>query len=346
MATALETVSKMISASISFGGYYACVEKYVRAARYCEEAGLSGVWIADSQMIHRDPYECLALCATATRKIQLGTAVTNPVTRDVTVTACAIATLNEVSGGRAILGIGPGDSSVRRIGQKPASVETLGKSIKTIRKICAGEAVEFPNGEQVSMRWSSDQLTVFVSATGKKMLKLAGELGDGAIVNVGSSPQAMEDAIETLRHGAGERFRNFNVADLTFINIAENRRDALEAARPYVIWYWRNAPRLFELNGLSPEKLKAEFEAFERDYVAHDHIHSEDISSALAESSFISDEMVRKFAIAGTPEDCIRMIKEKERLGVKSFIARHTGNEREWEIFLRTYCEQVVPGLR
>ena len=323
------------------------MKKYVEAAKYCESHRLESVWFADSQMIHRDVYICMALCADHTSNIKLGTAVTNPVTRDITVTGGAVCTLNEISNGRAILGIGPGDSSVRRIGRSPATVSKLEANVLELRKICGGEPLSYPNGETIAMRWASGKVPIYISATGKRMLELAGRIGDGVIINVGTSEASLRDAVQQVEHGLSARNQSssFTVADLSFVSIAESRHEAMNAARPYVVWYWKNAPRLFELAGIQTGSFARELERATESYVEHDHIHNSDWPEALSRSSFVTDEMVKRFTISGTPEDCVRMLKEKERLGVQLFIARHTGNEREWQEFLASYCQDVVPKL-
>ena len=331
--------------ALSLGGYYTTATKYVQCAKYSEESGVHSLWLADSQMIHRDVYECLALCANETTNIGLATGVTNPITRDVTVSASAICTLNEISHGRAIFGLGPGDSSVRRIGKSPSTVSAFESYVTTLRKLCAGEPMLFPSGETVAMRWASGRVPIFISATGERMLQLAGRIGDGVIINVGASKESLSDAVAHVR--SGEKVREVDsklvIADLSFISVAEDRQDAIRAARPYVIWYYKNAPRLFKINGVPTENFERELEAVKQRYVEHDHIHTDDWSAALTRSSFITDEMVDKFAIAGTPEDCVRKLKEKEGLGVELFIARHTGDERDWEKFLSSYCEDILP---
>jgi 5,10-methylenetetrahydromethanopterin reductase len=324
--------------AISFGGYYESVKKYVDAAKYCETHGAHSIWLADSQMIHRDIYEALALCAIKTKRVKLGTAVTNPVTRDQTVTACAVSTLEEISNDRAILGIGPGDSSVRRIDSRPAKVADLRDAVSRIRRICSGETFPSKTGEELSMRWSRHRVPIFISATGPKMLALAGEIGDGVIMNVGTGEKAVKNALKRI-NSVEHRNKDFKVADLSFVHLSEDRKTAINEARSYVVWYLKNARYLFSENGLSTASKESEFNA---KYLVHDHIHSDAPNFGSEDLVHITDEMVDKFTIAGTPEDCLRKLREKEKAGIDIFIARHTGESREWERFLRMYFEAVV----
>jgi 5,10-methylenetetrahydromethanopterin reductase len=334
---------------LSFGGYYTTARKYGEVAAFAEQNGLYSIWNTDVQMIDRDVYECLAVSAMKTERIKLGPAITNPLTRHATVTASAIMTLNEISGGRAILGIGPGDGSVRRIGLKPSSVKRLESTIITLRKLLAGEKLVFGDVSDSSMRWTADRIPIAVSATGPNMLRLAGHVSDCVILNVGINDNAIRDGIKRIYEGVSERKekpQEFSVACFTYFSIGENRQEAINAARPYVIWYIRNAVRLFALAGISIEQFTNQLSSSQRDYLETDFIHADSWSESMERSSFVTDEMVRNFTTAGTPEDAVRLIKDKERLGVEMCIARHTGDEKDWLNFLKLYCESVVPAFK
>jgi 5,10-methylenetetrahydromethanopterin reductase len=326
------------------------VAKYVDACRYAEMQNVHSVWLPDSQLIHRDVYICLSLCARETTRIRLATGVTNPVTRDVSVTAGAISTLNEISGGRAILGIGSGDSSVRRMGLSREKISYFESYVTTLRRLCRGDPIELSNGEKASMRWPSAKIPIFVSATGPKMLELAGRMGDGAIINVGCADKSLAEAMDAVSRGRSHSEANhrsqLSIADFSFINIAEDRHSAVEAAKPYVIWFLKNSPRLFKLNGISTRDLESYLDRLSGGFVERDFIHSDDRSPDSDYRSLVTEEMVNSFAIAGTPEDCVRKMREIEKKGVDLFIARHTGDEEDWKTFLRLFCESVVPNFR
>lgn len=333
--------------SLSFGGYYTSAKKYAEAAVFAEKSGLYSIWNTDVQMIDRDAYQCLAASALSTSRIKVGPAITNPLTRHLTVTASAIMTLNEISNGRAILGIGPGDGSVRRIGLNPATTHKLESTISDLKRLLAGEPVEFAKGVSNAMRWKSGNIPIFVPATGPKMLELAGRVADGVIMNVGTSPNAVKDAIQKIRLGQSQRGGNpkYTIACFNYFSIAEDRDDAIKAAKPYVVWYWRNAVRLFQLSGISMQNFKNQLTPSQRDYLETDFIHANDWKESVEKSSFVTDEMVKNFTIAGTPEDVIKQIKDMEKLGVNMYIARHTGDEEDWKQFLKIYCERVAPAF-
>src|SRR5437763_10776462 len=116
------------------------VERIVALTRQAESAGFEYGWIFDSHILWLEPYPLLTLMAANTKNMRLGTCVTNPAVRDITVTSSLFATLNLISGGRMQLGIGRGDSSRRVLGKKPVTSDRLEQSVDTFRKLTAGQA--------------------------------------------------------------------------------------------------------------------------------------------------------------------------------------------------------------
>ena len=154
-----------------------------------------------------DPYPILGLVAEATQRIRLGTLVTNPVSRHPTVTASALATLNEISGGRMDLGIGRGDSAVRLVGDRPASIDQLERAIAVIRALVGGRTVTL-DGVDIQLPWASPRvLPVWIAGYGPKVIDLAARVADGAIFQL-ADPEILTPLIERLREreaAAGRR---------------------------------------------------------------------------------------------------------------------------------------------
>src|ERR1700733_1055441 len=118
------------------------IERIVGLTRQAESAGFEYGWIFDSHVLWKEPYPLLTLMASNTQRMRLGTCVTNPATRDLTVTASLFATLNLISGGRMELGIGRGDSSRRVLGKKPVSWSQLEQSVNVFRDLTSGREIE------------------------------------------------------------------------------------------------------------------------------------------------------------------------------------------------------------
>lgn len=157
----------------------------VALMRAAEAAGFDDGWVFDNQIAAMEPYSLLGMVADATDRLRLGTCVTNPASRHPTVTASGLATLNLVSDGRMQLGIGRGDSAVRLIGERPATVAALETSIGMIRTLVAGGSVVV-NGVDVAFPWAEPRdLAVWVAGYGPKVLDLAARVADGVILQLG-----------------------------------------------------------------------------------------------------------------------------------------------------------------
>src|SRR5579864_5609048 len=155
--------------------------RVIELARQAEIHGFSHAWTFDSHLLWEEPFVIYSRILDATRRINVGTMVTNPATRDWTVTASLFATLNEMYGNRTVCGIGRGDSSVRVLNGRPTSLATLRSCIEVIRGLANGGSVQY-NGITVRFPWNPEtRLEIWVAAYGPKALALAGEVGDGFI---------------------------------------------------------------------------------------------------------------------------------------------------------------------
>src|ERR1700758_1053099 len=130
------------------------VERILSLTRQAEQAGFQYGWIFDSHILWLEPYPLLTLMAANTKNLRLGTCVTNPAVRDITVTASLFATLNLISGGRMQLGIGRGDSSRRVLGKKPVTPAELEQAVKAFRNLTGGKETEY-EGCPARLTWAS-----------------------------------------------------------------------------------------------------------------------------------------------------------------------------------------------
>src|SRR5690625_3016584 len=148
----------------------------VQLARSAEQYGFSHVWTFDSHVLWQEPYVIHSAILAQTDSIKVGPFVTNPATRDWTVTASVFATLNEMYGNRTVCGIGRGDSAVRVSGGGPTTLRTLRESVHVIRELANSRPVTY-QGTEVQLDWSQgSQLEVWVAAYGPKALQLTGEI--------------------------------------------------------------------------------------------------------------------------------------------------------------------------
>ena len=265
---------------ISFGGTYLPSKRMAELAKEAETGGFEHIWFGDSQMIYRDPYVSMALCALNTSKVKLGTAVTNPYTRDPSVTANSILTAYEVAPGRMILGIGTGDSAVRRIDSKPRPVKEVESAVNTIRDLVEGREIEYKKGQKIGIIFTDGvKIPVYVVASGPMMLQMAGRAGDGVLMNTGSVSESIDFAVKNVNKGAEEAGKDISEIDLTSVNlwsVAEDRQTAIDLGRPYVEWFMVNSPWLLDTAGFSSQSLKTKVEEMKANYLKYDFIHTTD----------------------------------------------------------------------
>lgn len=191
----------------------------VTTAVAVEAQGYRRLWVAESPPLGRpDCYLTLNECARATRRLVVGPGVTNPVTRDLSVTAGAVATLHELTGGRIVLGMGAGGSAVLGAGLRPATIARLEATIERLREVLDGRGVQVP---------------IFLAAGGPRALHVAGRLADGVITSVGTHPALLRRAVGHVEDGiaaAGRRRADVEIAVLAPLAISHDREEIRDEA--------------------------------------------------------------------------------------------------------------------
>src|SRR5688500_13870925 len=175
-------------------------QRAVALARQAEQAGFGYGWLFDSHVLWLDPYPLLTMIALNTERMRLGTCVTNPATRDPSVTASVLATLNVISGGRMDLGIGRGDSARRVLGKKPTTLAQLGEAVRIIADLANGRPTEY-DGEQIRLDWAQGPLPVWIAGYGPRALRLTGRVADGVILQF-ADPDLIRWCLGFVREGA------------------------------------------------------------------------------------------------------------------------------------------------
>lgn len=277
----------------------------VALARRCEELGYDGVWVPDSPLLWREAHGLLGAIGASTRRVALGTAVTNPVTRRLTVTAGALLTLAELSGGRAVLGISTGDSALRTEGLKPARVDELRSALADLRRLLAGGAAS----ARIAYADGAPRVPIYVAATGPRMLALAGEVADGVILMNGVSEPRLSAAIDVVRTAADAAGRDpaeVRVVVWTACVAADDERAAIDAVK-------YNVARavLRAMPGEPDERVTSTAARLRARYDYDEHGRPD---AGFAE--LVPDELVPLFALAGSPADVRRRIRELAALDV------------------------------
>jgi 5,10-methylenetetrahydromethanopterin reductase len=308
-------------------------------------------------MLYRDPYATLALLGRETRRVRLGTLATNPLTRHRAVTANAILTVHELSGGRAVLGIATGDSAVRRIGARPARLADLEEAIGELRALLRGEEVAYAGG-RFGLRFAQPAPgspaapgappPIYVVATGLAAAELAGRVADGVVLNVGRHPAVLRAARERVEAGAraaGRSPAELAVVAFFFCAIAEDRATAQRRLTPSVSWICQRFPGLCETAGLPLDaSLRAALVRLEGDYARYDLVHSDRWVQALAEAAFLPAAYVEAFALGGTAADVAAGLRAVRDLGFREVALRPPSPE-DWRPTVRALMTEVIPAL-
>lgn len=292
------------------------VLKLAHYTKLAEDNGFDNVWITDHYN-NRDVYTTLAVLAQNTNRIKLGTGVTNPYTRNAAVTAQSIGAINEISGGRAILGIGPGDKATfDAMGiewTKPLT--TVRENVAVIKEYLSGKKVSY-EGERVSINgaklaFKPGNIPIYIGAQGPKMLELSGKIADGVLINA-SHPKDFEFAIKQINAGAkaaGRNPKDIDVGAYACFSIDKKEEKARNEAKVVVAFIVAGSPDA----------------VLERHNI--DVAVKKDIGGAIAKGDFgslmggmITDDMIDAFSICGTPDVCNSRIDELKKIGVTQII--------------------------
>jgi probable F420-dependent oxidoreductase len=317
------------------------IERTIALTRQAEAAGFDYAWLFDSHVLWRDPYPLLTLMAQATTTLRLGTCVTNPATREPSVTASLLATLNELSGGRMDLGIGRGDSARRVLGKPPTSMKDLEEAVHVIRALVEGRPVQY-EGTMLELPWTrGDRLPVWIAGYGPVALKLTGRIADGAMLQIGD-PDLIRWFVSQVRDSAALSGRD--PAAVRVMAAAPAHIGDLAEARDRTRWF----PALVSnhvvdlVNKYPREDLPEELTTYVRDREGYDYLHHAEVGSTNA--TFVTDEIVDRFCLVGSPEDILVRLRHLEAAGVDQFnLYLMNGNEEEQ---LELFGRDVIPSMR
>ncbi|TMG24773.1 MAG: TIGR03842 family LLM class F420-dependent oxidoreductase [Chloroflexi bacterium] len=317
------------------------IERTLALTRQAEAAGFEYAWLFDSHVLWQEAYVLLTLMATASERLRLGTCVTNPATREPSVTASALATLNQVSGGRMDLGIGRGDSARRVLGKGPTTMATLEEAIHLIRDLVEGRPVKY-EGTELQLTWSGRwKLPVWVAGYGPMALTMTGRVADGVILQL-ADPDLVRWFVGQVREAARAAGRDpgaIKVQAAAPAHVGEIS-DCRERTRwfpalvsNHVVDLVTKYPR-----GQLPEALTG----YIGDREGYDYHHHAEVGSTNAR--FVGDEVTDRFCVLGSVDDHIAKLRELADAGVDQFnIYLMNGDE---ERILEVYGREIVPAMR
>lgn len=324
----------------------------VALAKLAEEHGFTHAWTFDSHLLWEEPYVIYSRILAETSRITVGSMVTNPATRDWTVTASIYATLNEMYGNRTICGIGRGDSAVRVTNGAPSTLKTLREAIHVIRELANSRPVDY-RGSMVQFPWSrGSSLDVWVAAYGPRALTLAGEVGDGFILQLADLDIA-KWMIQHVRDAAANAGRDpsavkFCVAAPMYIGGGDvsGREHMREQCRWFGGMVGNHVADIVAKYGTGASAGgDTVVPAALTDYIAgrEGYDYNEHGRADNTHTQFVPDEIVDRFCVLGTADDHIEKLTRLRELGVDQFAGylQHDNKEET----LRVYGERVIPAL-
>jgi 5,10-methylenetetrahydromethanopterin reductase len=326
-------------------------------AREAEEAGFSTVWAVDTPLLAGalfDPYVDLVAVAQSTSRVNIGPAVSPLYLRSPVATAAGILSLDRISNGRAILGLGTGGSALVTLGvSKDESLNytkgaierqaILRDQVQLYRRIFAGEPVSL--GRRDMQLANPRPIKIYVAASGPKMLELAGAIADGVMIHVGIWPPAVRDAIDRIHQGATGAGRDPHsiaivCSTYTAVSRSGDREADIRHVKPEASFFYSVLPHVLEQAGFdtarrAPEKMPHP-----------DMTHAFDWEEAMeAAETYIPDEVVEKFCLVGPPDAAIARIQELASLGVTEVYVRGTSSYRLPRDLVHTFRDHVLPAF-
>jgi len=317
--------------------------RVVELARQAELLGFEYVWTFDSHLLWQEPFVIYSQILAQTHTVTVGPMVTNPATRDWTVTASLFATLNEMFGNRTVCGIGRGDSAVRVTNGAPTTLATLRESIDVIRELANCRPASY-KGTHLQFPWArSSQLEVWVAAYGPKALALTGEVGDGFILQL-ADPDITAWSIKAVREAA-ERAGRDPLALKICVAAPAYVGDDLAHQRDQCRWFGgmvgnhvADIVARYGSGGAAVPKALTDYIEGRQDYDYNEHGRAGNVHT-----TFVPDEIVERFCLLGAPSDHVARLEELKSLGVDQFAIylQHDAKEST----LQAYGEYVMPAV-
>ncbi len=317
--------------------------RVIELAKLAEANGFSHAWAWDSHVLWQEPFVIFSQILAETQKLVVGPMVTNPSTRDWTILASLFATLNDMYEGRTICGIGRGDSAVRYIGRKPATLATTAEATRVIKALVAGETVEY-RGRELKFPWIETgwDLPVWMSAYGPRALASTGADYDGFILQL-ADPRILEWTAGSVRQAAREAGRDSRDVKICVAAPAYVGEDVADQ-RNQVRWFGgmvgnhvADLVARYGDNGDVPSALT--------DYIkereSYDYDHHGKAGNPSAE--FVPDSIVDRFCILGPASSHIDRLRELKDLGVDQF-AIYLMHDAQEET-LAAYGTEIIPAL-
>ena len=331
---------------MDFGVVMQCnppASRVVELAVSAENRGFSHVWTFDSHVLWQEPNVIYSQILAATRNVTVGPMVTNPLTRDATVTASTFATLNSMFGNRTVCGIGRGDSAVRVLSGKPSTLATLRESIDVIKELGNGRSATI-NGTTVRFPWAGkSRLDVYGAGYGPKALEMIGQVADGFILQL-ADPAIVRWTVERVKQAAEAAGRDPAAVSIV-VAAPAYVGDDLDHQRDQCRWFGgmvgNHVADLVDKYGGDGAQVPSALTDYIKNRQGYDYNEHGRVGNS--HTAVVPDEIIDRFCILGPPERHVERLEELHALGVDQFAVylQHDGKDTT----LDAYGETIIPAL-
>ena len=318
--------------------------RLVELMQEAERHGFQYGWTYDSHVLWQEGMVLLTLMALSTERLRLGHCVTNPGTREPTVLASGYATLQDVSGGRMVMGIGRGDSARRVIGQQPVKMAEFESSCRMIKDFMNGRKVEW-NEKAIQLEWARDlpPVPLYIAAYGPRALGVAGRVADGVIIQL-ADPVIVRWIMDQARAAAAEAGRDPDALECIVCapsHVSDDLADARDQVRWFPAMVSNHVMDMIEAHGEDAE-IPKELTEYVKARKSYDYAEHSRVGARHGE--WVSDEIAERFAVIGSVEQVEARLRELESIGVDQFnIYLMTHGQEET---LEAYGREIIPRLQ
>jgi 5,10-methylenetetrahydromethanopterin reductase len=320
-------------------------EWYAQWLDVAERAGFDLLTTGDSQSLWADPFVSMAVAAQRTTRPRIGLTVSNPRTRHPAVVASSLVALQQLSGGRMVYGFSSGDSALRNIGVKPASVAEMGEFGRAVKGLCAGETVEY-RGRELVLRWPSYPVPIWMSAEGPRTQFLAGQIADGVVLSNALDAEVLTIARRNIAAGAesvGRAIDDIEIWCMAAMYPAPSEAEGIANLR-FLLAGTANHVYRFHTDGKAlPDEYRDRIAELQRRYDSTAHATREraDANAELVEELGLVEFLARRSVIAGPVERRIERIRECAAAGATNLIvSQFVDDQLE---FMREFADEIRP---
>ncbi len=312
-----------------------------------EATGFDLLTCGDSQSLWADCFSLMTFAAMSTQRARLAITVSNPVTRHPAVTASACASVQQLAGGRFRYGLSSGDSALRNIGVKPASLREIERTLRAVQTMTAGKTYD-DRGTPLALHWLPEPapVPVWLAAEGPRTQRLAGRYADGIILSNCLTPERLAVAMANITAGAAEIGRavdEIEIWHMCNLIFAPSEREGIDQIRSVLAGTANHVFR-FTLEGKGlPAELEDRIRGLMADYQSRFHAHpgATNPNEGLIDKYGLRDYLARQGTIAGPPEHCVERLHEVAAYGVRNLIvSQFIHDQLGW---MRTFGEKVLP---